>query len=351
MGIISLPTAGRDWPIASPREVGLAGDIGGRLETLFARGEFAGLHGLLLVRRGALALERYFEGEDEIWGKPRGMVNHAADDLHDMRSVSKSVVSLLYGVALADGLVPQTATPVIDPFPHLADLATPTKRRITIGHALSMRMGLDWNEDLSYSDPDNGEHQMEMAADRYRNILERPFAHPPGRIFNYCGGATALLGKIIAIGSGFRLEDFARQRLFEPLGITMFEWVNASDGEAAASSGLRLRPRDLARIGQMVLDRGIWQGRRIVPQNWLVTSFKPRVHAGPGIRYGYQWWIGRLAQTGKPWFGAFGNGGQRLIVIPSLSLLVIVTAGNYNKADQWKMPLRIMNTLVMPSLR
>jgi CubicO group peptidase (beta-lactamase class C family) len=351
MGIIGLPSPAPEWPTAAPAAVGLSADIGERLEEMVARGDFAGLHGLLLVRRGALALDRYFGGEDEIWGKPRGVVAHSADALHDMRSVTKSIVSLLYGIALAEGLVPGVAAPVIDCFPHLGDLATPAKRRITIGHALSMRLGLAWNEDLAYSDPDNGEHQMEQATDRYRNILERSLAHPPGRVFTYCGGATALLGKIIANGAGQRLEAFARQRLFEPLGIAHLEWINGSDGEAAASSGLRLRPRDLARVGQMVLNHGTWRGRQIVPRNWLTNAFKPRVHAGQGLRYGYQWWIGRLARSGKPWIGAFGNGGQRLIVIPSLSLLVVIIAGNYGRADQWKMPLRLMNTLVMPGVR
>ena len=214
-----------------------------------------------------------------------------------------------------------------------------------------MRLGLAWIEGLAYDDPNNGERQMEAAPDRFRNILERPLVQPPGRTFNYCGGATALLGRLIAQGAGMRLADYARPVLFEPLGISHFEWVNASDGEAAASSGLRLRPRDLARVGQMLLDHGTWRGRQIVPRNWLVNSVKPRADAGQGLHYGYQWWLGRLARTGKPWFAAFGNGGQRLIVIPSLALAVVITAGNYNREDQWKMPLHLMSALVMPSLR
>ena len=126
--------------------------------------------------------------------------------------------------------------------------------------------------------------------------------------------------------------------------------MQGSDGHAAASSGLRLRPRDLARIGQMVLDRGMWHGRRVVPAGWLATSFKPRAYVESGLRYGYQWWIGNLAASGKPWYAAFGNGGQRLIVVPSLKIVVVVLAGNYNAADQWKLPVKLMSRIVIPAL-
>ena len=350
MGIISLPPP-LLWTIPVPELAGISPDADGRLTEAQFHGEFQGLHGLLIIRHGRLALERYFEGHDEYWGSPLGVVQHAAGRLHDVRSVTKSVVSLLYGMALADGCVPPAAARLEDHFPAYADTFTGTrKRRITIGHVLSMRMGLSWSEDLTYSDPHNGEREMEAAADRYRYILERPMAERPGVSWVYCGGSTALLGHLIERGTGRRLEDFAAERLFGPLGIVNFEWVMGSDGHAAASSGLRLLPRDLARIGQMILDRGLWNGRRVVPAGWLATSFKPRCYAEGGLRYGYQWWIGTLVASGKPWHAAFGNGGQRLIVVPSLKLVVVILAGNYNAADQWKMPVKLMTRIVIPAV-
>ena len=203
---------------------------------------------------------------------------------------------------------------------------------------------------MTYAHPHNGEREMEAASDRYAYILSRPMAEKPGTRWVYCGGATALLGHLIERGTGERLENYARRRLFDPLGIDNFEWVQGSDGHAAASSGLRLRPRDLARIGQMVLDRGMWHGRRVVPAGWLATSFKPRAYVESGLRYGYQWWIGNLVASGKPWCAAFGNGGQRLIVVPSLKIVVVVLAGNYNAADQWKLPVKLMSRIVIPAL-
>lgn len=351
MGVIGIPGLPQAWPTAPPADVGLAPDIAAALQDAFAAGEYRGLHGLLIARHGKLAVEQYFDGADESWGHPLDNPQHGPDMLHDMRSVTKSVVSLLYGIALAEGRVPDTSTRLFDALPDYAALATtPLQRRITIGHVLSMRMGIAWNEDMTYADPRNGEREMEAAKDRNHYVLSRPMAEAPGKRWVYCGGATALLGLLIARGTGQRLEAYAAERLFAPLGIFEWEWVNGSDGFAAASSGLRLKARDMARIGQLMLDRGQAFGNRVVPPGWLAVSFKPRAVVESGLHYGYQWWIGHLLQSGKPWAAAFGNGGQRLFVIPSLDLTVAILAGNYNKADQWKMPVRLMSRIVIPSI-
>ena len=203
---------------------------------------------------------------------------------------------------------------------------------------------------LPYSDPLNGEIQMEASTDRIGFILSRPMVEAPGSRWRYCGGATALLGEIITRGVGMAIDDYAREKLFAPLGITEFEWVKGSDGKPSVSSGLRLKPRDMLRVGQMVLERGSNAGRRIVPPGWLATAFKPRGFIESNLRYGYHWWLGQLSATGKPWMAAYGNGGQRLIVIPSLDMVVAIIAGNYNAPDQWKMPLKVMTKVVMPAV-
>ena len=351
MGIISPPLRFSPWTEARPREAGLSPAIGPELQKAFDAGEYPGLHALLVVRNGQLAFEQQFPGEDENWGERLGMVDHQAALPHDLRSVTKSIVSLLYGLALADGLVPTTAMRLADAMPEYGDvLSDRLKRRITMGHVLSMRMGISWVEDLAYADPMNGERLMERAPDRIRHVLGLPMAEAPGRRWVYCGGATVLAAHLIARGTGQPLEQFAHQRLFEPLGIADATWARWSDGEVAASSGLRLTARSLARIGQMMLDKGTCNGRRVVPASWIAASLKPRAFAEPGLRYGYQWWLGKLAASGKPWFAAYGNGGQRLIVIPSLKLTVVIFAGNYNTADQWKLPTRLMSRIVLPAL-
>jgi CubicO group peptidase (beta-lactamase class C family) len=352
MGIMSSPAIAWDWKTASPESVGLAGDLQARLAGEFGEGLYQGLHALLIVRDGKLAIESYFEARDETWGKSLGLVSHGPTTMHDLRSVTKSIVGLLYGMALHDGHVPAVTARLFEAFPDHANLLDdPLKRRITIGHVLSMRMGLAWHEDFAYADPNNGELRMEAAADRYSYILGLPMAERPGSRWVYSGGASALLGHLIARGTGQKLDDFAATRLFAPLGIGNFNWIAGSDGLAAASSGLRMTARDLARIGLMVLDRGYWTGRRVVPSSWISSSMKPRAVVESGLSYGYQWWLGNLVSTSKPWFAAYGNGGQRLIVIPSLKMVIVILAGNYNAADQWKMPVKLMTRIVMPAVQ
>jgi CubicO group peptidase (beta-lactamase class C family) len=222
---------------------------------------------------------------------------------------------------------------------------------MTVVHALTMTLGTEWDETLPYSDPRNSEIAMELAPDRYRFILERPLIAEPGSRWTYNGGTTALLAHLIARGTGQPLLDFAGARLFAPLGITDVEWVAGSNGEPAAASGLRLRPRDLASIGQLVLQQGRWGGRQVVPAAWLEDSFREHVAAEDGLHYGYQWWLGRGRADGRPWMAGFGNGGQRLVVIPGLDLVVVVLAGNYNQRDAWKVPVAVMTDILLPALR
>jgi len=273
---------------------------------------------------------------------------HGPGTLHDLRSISKSIVGLLYGIALADGLVPPVNTSLLAQFPEYGDLASTDRNRIAIADALSMQMGIEWDETLPYSDPRNGEIAMELADDRYRFVLGRPLKGKPGRHWVYNGGATAVLAGIIARGAGMPVDAFAKKHLFDPLGITRFEWVRGKDGVPAAASGLRLSARDLARIGEMIAADGEFGGRQIVPRDWLRAAFTPNAKAGR-LRYGYHWW---LAPQGNPptWVAGMGNGGQRLSVTKRFDLIIVVTAGNYNQPDDWEIPVSVILDYVVPAL-
>lgn len=308
-----------------------AANLGDRLDQLVQSGAAPNLHAVCVMRKGALVLERYYPGHDERWGAPLGTVSHQADTRHDRRSVTKSIVGLLYGIALAEGKVPALDTPVVAAFPAYADLAGDTsRRRIRMSDVLSMTMGLDWNEDLPYSDPRNSEIAMEQSADRYRYVLGRPIVAEPGTAWRYSGGATALLGRLIAQGTGMSLEAFARSRLFAPLGIEDVEWVPGLNGEAAAASGLRMRAPDLARVGQLLLQRGQWDGRSVVPADWIAASLTPRTDAFDGVKYGYHWYLAQQ-RDGASMTMAIGWGGQRLVVAPSLDLVYVIFMGNYSR--------------------
>ena len=340
-----------DWPRADLAAAGFAPDIGDKIDSGVREGRFQNLHGVVVVRGGTLVLERYYAGEDERWGRPLGRVAFDADTLHDLRSVSKSIVSLLYGIARAEGRAPPLDAVLVDQFPEYPELADePMRRRMTVAHALSMRLGTEWNERLPYTDPRNSEIAMELADDRYRFVLDRPMAVEPGTQWVYNGGATAVVGRLVAKGSGQTLRAYAEKMLFAPLGITDVDWVRGRDGEYAAASGLRLRPRDLAKIGQLVLNDGRWDDARIVPADWLEQSFRTRARL-ERINYGYQWWLGPEGPDGPRWIAGFGNGGQRLWINPGLDLVVVVTAGNYNQRDAWKLPVAIITEIVLPGLR
>ncbi|GAA4451942.1 serine hydrolase domain-containing protein [Phytohabitans houttuyneae] len=308
-----------------------------------------GLHCAIAVHRGQTMLEHYGSGEDFTWNTPLGTVDFEAHTLHDVRSVTKSVVALLYGIALGDGLVPEPAAPLLASFPEYPDLAAdPDRARLTVEHALTMSLGLEWKEEIPYNGPANAEIAMEMAPDRYRFVLERPVAEAPGVRYAYCGGASALLGGLIARGTGRGLADFARDTLFAALGIDRFEWIAGPDGVVSAASGLRLATPDLARIGQLVLAGGEWDGRQVVPANWLTAMLAPRLPIEWGGMYCYQWYSGEMA--GHRWVGAMGNGGQRLTILPELDLVVAIAAGNYDDPEQWRTPTAVLEQVVLPSV-
>jgi CubicO group peptidase (beta-lactamase class C family) len=346
-----------EWQTVPSAEVGFAPDLGERFDKLTADKRIWGVHGVVVVRHGRIALERYFAGDDEVWGRPTGRVVFGPDTLHDLRSVSKSILGLLYGLALAQGKVPSPEQPLLDAFPEYREFATdPQFRAVKIEHALTMSLGLEWNEDIPYQDTANSEIQMEKAPDRFRYIFTRPFVAEPGKRWIYGAAATTLIGRLITKGTGQSLPDFARAALFDPLGIGATAWTNGLNGEPAASSGLRMTPRDLARVGQMILEHGQCDGRQVVPADWLDQSFRPRFAIDDARQYGYFWYVGD-PQYGTPpnrptthWVGALGYGGQCLFVLTELDAVVAITCGNYADRNRFVPPTRIVREVILPGV-
>jgi CubicO group peptidase (beta-lactamase class C family) len=315
-----------------------------------------GLHAALVAQGTNLRLEQYGRGYDEAWDRPLGVTEFARDVLHDVRSVSKSVVGLLYGIALAGGKVPPPEAKLYDQFPECRDLAEqPGRDKLTVHHALSMTLGLEWDElTISYDDERNSEIVMEAAPDRLRFVLERPIVSEPGVKWTYCSGATALLGRLIAKGTGEPLLAYSRRVLFDPMGFGPTEWTQGRDGEARADSGLRLLPRDMLKIGQLMLAGGIWKSNRIVAAEWLTRITTPVIAIEPGRAYAYHWYIGDFAAGEPPqlfhWIGGIGWGGQYLLMFPKLNVVVAMTCGNYHKpiAEQSAVIRAFMTEVVFP---
>jgi CubicO group peptidase (beta-lactamase class C family) len=349
--VCGAPIAADDgWLTASTDQAGVDAALLCSLNEMLDESPPVNVHSIVVARSGRLVYEVYRTGYDQNWGTRLGTVSYTADMPHDVRSISKSIVSLLFGIALDRGLIASVDDPVHVYFPDYAVLRTPEKDRILVRHLLTMTAGLEWNEDRSYLDPKNSEIMMTGSPDPYRFILEQPVRAEAGKVWNYSGGSTQLLAGVLQRKTGKSLTEFANKALFEPLGITKFEWTKMpANGEAAAASGLRLRPRDMAKIGQLVLNKGSWNGRRIVSEQWINDSTQPLYATWTGMHYGYQWWSGKSQVDGKTysWIAARGLGGQRIFIVPRYNLVVAITAGLYNDDRQDAVALRVLEKYVL----
>src|SRR5215475_5040371 len=211
------------WSIASPESVGLDGSRLCGIADHLKEAE-ADVHAVVVARHGKLVFEQYFSGTDQPWGRPEGAYDYDATTKHDMRSASKSVVSLLAGIAIDRRLIAGVDTPVIDFFPDYAELRSSGWERITLRHLLTMSSGFKWDENRFWTDPANDEPHLGFEPDPTRYVLSKPIATPPDTIWVYSGGNTDLLGAIIERASGQSLDAFARDHLFAPLNVSDFEW-------------------------------------------------------------------------------------------------------------------------------
>lgn len=292
------------------------------------------IHSVLVMRRGRLVAELYRRGLDRsIYSLWQSRIDFTPRDRHDMRSISKSVVGLLYGILLSRGKVPALSTPITSLYSEYPELDQPARRAIEVKHLLTMSSGLDWNEPSSVRrESRNDEIALFWTWSVYRCVFQRDIVAAPGERFTYSSGATAVIADIMVRATNRSLRDIARTELFEPLGITDWEWVGDIYGNAMPSFGLRLRPRDLMKIGSMMLAGGKWQSRQIVPAEWIAQSTQPYIMSGPARGYGFQWWSSQVTWKARQLSVtiAIGNGGQRLFLIPDLELAVVATAGAYD---------------------
>jgi CubicO group peptidase (beta-lactamase class C family) len=261
---------------------------------------------------------------------------------------------LLVGIAIHRQLLASVDEPIFKFFPEHTDLRTPEKDRILLRHLLTMTAGLEWEEWRPIADPMNSENRMIQSLDRCRFTLGRAVVEPPGRIWNYSSGASDLLGAVVRKTAARPLEDFAREYLFQPLGITDTAWTTYPGSDiVSGAGGLRLRSRDLAKLGQLVLDRGQWNGEQVVPAEWIGESLAPQIGCSDSIYfYGYQWGLGRSLVNKREvhWAAASGLGGQRIFVLPALDLVVVVTAGLYANPREARMPVQILNRYVLAAV-
>lgn len=330
------------------------------LTKLILADSFPNIHSLLIYKDNKLVYENYFAGKDQISSKNLGYVEHHPEDLHDCRSISKSIVSACIGIAIKQDLIKSIDEPIFNYFPEYEKHLDSAKSKITIRHLLTMTSGLEWNEMGSYGNFFNSETQMNIRFNPIKYILKQDIVSEPGTKWNYNGGNTQLLAEIIKKVSGLPIDKFAEKNLFQPLGIKKYAWQPLFIKKIpAAASGLRLTSRDFLKFGLLYMDNGKWNNTQIIDSTWTEQSLKPFIER-PALKikfphggYGYQFWT--YADTIKnkaiEIAEAKGNGGQAIFFCKSLNLLVVTTAGNYNQLDNINDPYKILTNYIIPAIK
>lgn len=336
------------WEVA---DVASAGLDDARLVELVAaidEGEFGDISSILIARDGKLVYEEYFSG--------------SAADLRNTRSVTKTITGMLLGQAIERGDLPGVDVAVFGLLgqPEVAH-PDPRKRAITVEDLLTMSSILecdDWNEfsrgneERMYLVEDWAQFALDLPVKGYPPWQSKPEDSPYGRSFSYCTAGVFLLGRVIESAVGIKVQDFATETLFRPLGISHFDWQLSPLGQAQTGGGLGLRSRDLLKLGQLYANGGQWHGREVVPAEWVAESIRPRARIDERNEYGYLWWLTTLEVDGRE-VGTFymtGMGGNKVYVFPDLRLVTVVTSENFGRRDAHELSDRIVRDYVLGSL-
>ena len=299
------PSAADGWRVSTPRAQGTdSARLAAAFHAVAEQPALSTVRSLLVARHGALVAEGYFGGADRT-------------QLHDLRSVIKSVTALLVGIAIARGELPGVRVRMAAYYPReIGGDADPALRAITLEDLLTMRAGLGWDE---HAHADADPNTMYRAPSSVGWVLRHAVAEPPGRVFRYSTGNSQLVAGVLARATGRSGAAYAQEYLFRPLGITRARWDAHGDGITYGGVRLFLTARDLAKLGQLCLQDGWWAGRQVVPAWWVRAATRPHARAPEGP-YGYAWWVRPLG------YAAAGYGGQYVYVLPADGVVVVLTA-------------------------
>ena len=358
------PPTGDGWETARAREVGMDEDsLTGVIRRIAAADPAVRapslMHSLLVARRGKLVLEEYFFG-------------FTRDTPHDTRSAGKTFASVLLGAVMRRGvrLAPESRVyQVMAPLGPFAN-PDPRKARITLAHLLTHTAGLACDDNDDASPGNEGTLQSQRGQpDWWKYTLDLPMAHEPGARYAYCSANINLVGGALTVGAGTWLPELFDRWIARPLEFGPYHWNLTPTDQGYFGGGAFLRPRDLLKVGQAYLDGGVWRGRRIVDSSWTAVSTRSRIHISPastglspetfGEFYGegndaYAWHLGRVESGDRVYrtYAAGGNGGQVLLVVPELRLVVDFTGGNYGQGGIWgRWGQQIVGNQIIPALR
>lgn len=344
------------WPIARAADAGIDSASLAALDHDFAALKYKYVDGMFVTRHGKLVYEanythdyaKAYAGRDTVAGiynyyDPAWHPYYKGTRLHTLQSVSKSITSVIFGIAIAKGDFRTIDTAVVAFFPDrkIANLDD-RKRRMTVRHLLTMTAGVNWDESsATYTDlSHNNAAMMERSRDWVQYVLDRPMAAEPGSTWVYNSGATELLAEIFVKGTGGKdLAQYAEANLFKPLGITEYYWKRTPLGLPDTEGGVYLEAKDLAKIGFLMLRRGMWEGQRLVSEEWITQSVAPVATVKDDVKYGLKWWLFPYG-PGKSKFAWVGNGygGQRLIVLPDEEVVAVFTGWNLDENPPLPIP-------------
>ncbi|NBD09462.1 MULTISPECIES: serine hydrolase [Corallococcus] len=285
------------------------------------------IQGLLIARHGKLVVEEYFRGFDK-------------ERPHDLRSASKTYASLMIGIALDQGAPFTVDTPVVSLFPEykgkISNLDA-NKRKLTVAHLMTMSTGLAC-DDNDQASPGNEDRIDDSVPDWYKYTLDLPMVRKPGEKAVYCSANINLLGGVLRNTTRTWIPEFFEKHVARPLQMRGYHVNLMPDTEQYLGGGISMRPRDALKLGQLYLGGGTWNGRRVVSQRWVERSTAQHATMEPGRTYGYAWWRHefRVGDHVYSEYEAGGNGGQLVMVIPELDLVVMFTGGNYNNSAVWR---------------
>jgi CubicO group peptidase (beta-lactamase class C family) len=343
------PSLADGWSTATASEVHLSGERLAEMADSIRAGSFGQTTSVLIARNGTLVYEAYFAGSEA--------------ELRNTRSATKSIMGMLLGIAIDAGQIPGAHAPALqflDRRP--ARNPDPRKDRITIEDFLTMSSILecdDWNglsagnEERMYLIEDWLQFTLDLPIKGFPAWTTRPEDSPHGRSFSYCTAGVFALGRVLEGAAGAPAEEFARARLFGPLGISRVDWQRAPLGPVQTGGGLGLRSRDLLKLGQLYANGGTWNGQRVVSERWVAESTRPHARFsdpwGNAYEYGYLWWLRDFELRGEPVATYFmsGAGGNRVVVVPEKDLVVVITSENFGRRDAHSLSDRLLADYIL----
>lgn len=341
------PPTASEWAKARPTDSGLSEAKLLAMSGAIRSDQFKKIGSVLIARHGKLVYEDYVDGD--------------ANSLRDTRSATKSITDILIGIAIEEHKLSGVDAKILSLLPDRAKRVQnpdPRKSAITVEDFLTMSSALecdDWN-DFSRGN----EERMYLVEDWAQFILDLPIRgrmhvgeriDPPsyGRHFSYCTGGIFTLSEVLEKSTGMRTDNFTQEKLFTPLGITDAQWVYSPLNIPQTGGGLRLSGRDLLKLGQLYLDGGSWMGRRIVNEGWVRRSTQPQTRIDEATEYGYLWWL-KSFKSGEKSYPAFfmsGNGGNKIVAVPMLDLVAVITSTNYGTRGMHEQTEKILTDYIL----